>query len=46
MVASEYETTQMYTQLAESTDNQLAPKEEKLYAKRAKVVEQEIKKRG
>jgi rubrerythrin len=26
MVASEYEATQMYTQLAESTDNQLAVK--------------------
>jgi rubrerythrin len=70
MVASEYEATQMYMQLAESTDNklavavlkdiadeervhageflrllrQLAPDEEKLYAKGAKEVEELIKK--
>jgi rubrerythrin len=70
MVASEYEATQMYTQLAESTDNklavdvlkdiadeelvhageflrllhELAPDEEKLYAKGAGGVEAEIKK--
>jgi rubrerythrin len=70
MVASEYEATQMYTQLAESTDNklavdvlkdiadeelvhageflrllhELAPDEEKLYAKGAGEVEAEIKK--
>ena len=70
MVASEYEATQMYTQLAESTDNklaaevlkdiadeervhageflrllhELAPDEEKFYAKGAKEVEAEIKK--
>lgn len=70
MVAAEYEATQMYTQLAESTDNELAvevlkdianeelvhageflrllhalaPDEEKLYAKGAKEVEEEIKK--
>ena len=70
MVASEYEATQMYTQLAESTDNklaaevlkdiadeervhageflrllhELAPDEEKFYAKGAKEVEVEIKK--
>ena len=70
MVASEYEATQMYTQLAESTDNklaaevlkdiadeervhageflrllhELAPDEERFYAKGAKEVEAEIKK--
>lgn len=70
MVASEYEATQMYTQLAESTENvlaakvlrdiadeervhageflrllhELAPDEEKLYAKGEKEVEDEIKK--
>jgi rubrerythrin len=70
MVASEYEATQMYMQLAESTDNklaiavlkdiadeervhageflrllrQLAPDEEKLYAKGAKEVEENIEK--
>jgi rubrerythrin len=68
MVASEYEATQMYVQLAESTDNklavkvlndiadeervhageflrllnELAPDEEKLYAKGAKEVEENI----
>jgi len=70
MVAAEYEATQMYTQLAESTDNELAvkvlkeiadeelvhvgeflrllrelaPDEEKFYAKGAKEVEGKIKK--
>jgi rubrerythrin len=70
MVASEYEATQMYVQLAESTDNklavevlkdiadeerkhagqflrllhELAPDEEKFYAKGAKEVEAQIKK--
>jgi len=70
MVASEYEATQMYMQLAESTDNklavavlkdiadeervhageflrllrQLAPDEQKLYAKGAREVEELIKK--
>jgi rubrerythrin len=70
MVASEYEATQMYMELAESTDNklaaevlkdiadeervhageflrllhELAPDEEKFYAKGAKEVEAEIKK--
>jgi len=70
MVAAEYEATQMYMQLAESTDNklavavlkdiadeervhageflrllrQLAPDEEKLYAKGAKEVEENIAK--
>ena len=70
MVASEYEATQMYMQLAESTGNklavdvlkdiadeelvhageflrllhELAPDEEKLYAKGAGEVEAEIKK--
>jgi rubrerythrin len=70
MVASEYEATQMYMELAESTDNklaaevlkdiadeervhageflrllhELAPDEEKFYAKGAKEVEDEIKK--
>jgi len=70
MVAAEYEATQLYMQLAESTDNklaidvlkdiadeervhageflrllyELAPDEEKLYAKGAKEVEEEIKK--
>ena len=70
MVAAEYEATQLYTQLAESTDNklavqvlkeiadealvhvgeflrllrELAPDEEKFYAKGAKEVEAEIKK--
>jgi rubrerythrin len=70
MVASEYEATQMYTQLTESTDNklavevlkdiadeerkhagqflrllrELAPDEEKFYAKGAKEVEAQIKK--
>jgi rubrerythrin len=70
MVAAEYEATQLYMQLAESTDNKLAidvlkdiadeervhageflrllheldPDEEKLYAKGAKEVEEEIKK--
>jgi rubrerythrin len=70
MVAAEYEATQMYTQLAESTDNkiavqvlkeiadeelvhvgeflrllhELAPNEEKFYAKGAKEVEEKIKK--
>ena len=70
MVAAEYEATQLYTQLAESTDNklavqvlkeiadeelvhvgeflrllhELAPNEEKLYAKGAKEVEEKIKK--
>ena len=69
MVASEYEATQMYVQLAESTENklasvvlrdiadeelvhageflrllyQLAPDEQKLYAKGAKEVEEFIK---
>lgn len=70
MVAAEYEATQMYTQLAESTDNELAvkvlkeiadeelvhageflrllhelaPNEEKFYAKGTKEVEEKIKK--
>ena len=70
LVAGEYEATQMYMQLAESTDNklavdvlkdiadeelvhageflrllhELAPDEEKLYAKGAGEVEAEIKK--
>lgn len=70
MVAAEYEATQLYTQLAESTDNklavqvlkeiadeelvhvgeflrllhELAPNEEKSYAKGAKEVEEKIKK--
>jgi rubrerythrin len=70
MVASEYEATQMYMELAESTDNklaaevlkdiadeervhageflrllhELAPDEERFYAKGAKEVEAEIKK--
>ena len=70
MVAAEYEATQMYMELAESTDNklatevlkdiadeervhageflrllhELAPDEEKFYAKGAKEVEAEIKK--
>lgn len=70
MVAAEYEATQLYTQLAESTDNklavqvlreiadeelvrvgeflrllhELAPKDEKFYAKGAKEVEEKIKK--
>ena len=70
MVAAEYEATQLYMQLAESTDNklaievlkdiadeelvhageflrllyQLAPDEQKLYAKGAKEVEAEIEK--
>ena len=70
MVAAEYEATQMYMQLAESTDNklavkvlkeiadeelvhvgeflrllrELAPGEEKFYAKGAKEVEGKIKK--
>ena len=70
MVAAEYEATQMYMQLAESTDNklaadvlkeiadeelvhvgeflrllrELAPNEEKLYAKGAKEIEGKIKK--
>ena len=70
MVAGEYEATQMYMQLAESTDNklatevlkdiadeervhageflrllhQLAPDEERFYAKGAKEVEDEIRK--
>ena len=70
MVAAEYEATQMYTQLAESTDNklavdvlkdiadeervhageflrllrELAPDEEKFYAKGAGEVEEEIEK--
>ena len=70
MVAAEYEATQLYMQLAESTDNELAaevlkeianeelvhvgeflrllrelaPDEEKLYAKGAKEVEGKIKK--
>jgi rubrerythrin len=70
MVAAEYEATQLYTQLAESTDNklavevlkeiadeelvhageflrllrELAPDEEKFYAKGAKEVEGKIKK--
>ena len=70
MVAAEYEAIQLYTQLAESTDNKLAvdvlkdiadeervhageflrllreiaPDEEKLYAKGAKEVEEVIKK--
>jgi len=70
MVAAEYEATQLYTQLAESTDNklavqvlkeianeelvhvgeflrllhELAPNEEKFYAKGAKEVEGKIKK--
>ena len=70
MVAAEYEATQLYMQLAESTDNklaidvlkdiadeelvhageflrllyELAPDEEKLYAKGAKEVEEEIEK--
>ena len=69
MVAAEYEATQLYTQLAESTDNKLAvevlkeianeelvhvgeflrllheiaPDEEKFYAKGAKEVEVKIK---
>ena len=71
MVAAEYEATQLYTQLAESTDNklavqvlkeiadeelvhageflrllhELAPNEEKLYAKGTKEVARKIKKR-
>jgi rubrerythrin len=71
MVAAEYEATQLYMQLAESTDNQmvvevlkdiandeivhageflrllkeLAPEEEKLYARGAQEVEKEIKKK-
>ena len=71
MVAAEYEATQMYMQLAESTDNklavevlkdiadeervhageflrllhELAPDEEKFYAKGAKEVEEKIKKK-
>jgi rubrerythrin len=70
MVAAEYEATQLYMQLAESTDNELAaevlkeiadeelvhvgeflrllrelaPNEEKLYAKGAKEIEGKIKK--
>ncbi len=70
MVAAEYEATQLYTQLAESTDNklavkvlkeiadeelvhageflrllhELAPNEEKLYAKGAKEVAGKVKK--
>jgi rubrerythrin len=70
LVAGEYEATQMYMQLAESTDNklavevlkdisneervhageflrllrELAPDEEKFYAKGAKEVEEEIEK--
>jgi rubrerythrin len=70
MVAAEYEATQMYMQLAESTDNKLAvkvlkeiadeervhagefmrllreiaPDEEKFYAKGVKEVEEEIEK--
>ena len=70
MVAAEYEATQLYLQLAESTDNklaadvlkeiaeeelvhagefmrllhELAPNEEKLYAKGAKEIEGKIKK--
>ena len=70
MVAAEYEATQLYMQLAESTDNELAaevlkeiadeelvhageflkllrelaPDEEKFYAKGAKEVEGKIKK--
>jgi rubrerythrin len=70
MVAAEYEATQLYMQLAESTDNklavevlkeiadeelvhvgeflrllhELAPNEEKFYAKGAKEVEEKIKK--
>jgi rubrerythrin len=70
MVAAEYEATQLYTQLAESTDNELAaevlkeiadeelvhageflkllrelaPDEEKFYAKGAKEVQGKIKK--
>jgi len=70
MVAAEYEATQLYTQLAESTDNklavqvlkeiadeelvhvgeflrllhELAPNEEKFYAKGAKEVAEKIKK--
>lgn len=69
MIASEYEATQLYMQLAESTDNklaiavlkdiadeelvhvgeflrllrELAPEEEKLYAKGAKEVKEFIK---
>ena len=69
MVAAEYEATQLYTQLAESTDNklavkvlkeiadeelvhageflrllhELAPNEEKFYAKGAKEVAEKIK---
>ena len=71
MVAAEYEATQLYMQLAESTDNklavevlkeiadeelvhvgeflrllyELAPDEEKFYAKGAKEVEEKIKKK-
>ena len=71
MVAAEYEATQLYMQLAESTTNklvvevlkeiadeelvhvgeflrllhELAPDEEKLYAKGAKEVEEKIKKK-
>jgi len=70
LVASEYEATQLYMQLAESTDNKLAiavlkdiadeervhageflrllreiaPDEEKFYAKGAKEVEEQIRK--
>jgi len=70
LVAAEYEATQLYMQLAESTDNELAvevlkeiadeelvhvgeflrllhelaPNEEKLYAKGAKEIEGKIKK--
>jgi rubrerythrin len=49
MVAAEYEATQMYVQLAESTDNklavaELAPTEKALYAKGAGEVEEMMKK--
>ena len=45
MVAAEYEATQLYMQLAEWTNNKLAPDEEKFYAKGAKEVEEKIKKK-
>ena len=44
MVASEYEAIHLYMQLAESTDNKLAPEEEKFYAEGAEEVEKEIQK--
>ena len=51
MIAAEYEAVQLYTQLAESTDNELAKDvlydiadEEKLYSEGAEEVEEEIEK--